>query len=250
MIRVVRTTKPATLTPQEVADLTAQFAVDSTLRVWDRTDVKQALLAMSAEKCVYCECRIAEESKYMEVDHFRNKNDHPHLVVEWLNLLPSCKRCNVRKGHHNVDVDGMIVDPTIVNPSDHLWLRTNYRLRHKDGVGQSTISALDLNHSQRVVLKRFEIAQSVSEALEAIRAKVEVYIVDPEVRGRRTRLLNSIRNVLDEAASDREYSATAATEILRSEDFAWIKQTLEARGEWPADLVKAEADAASVALVG
>ena len=95
-----------------VSALTAKFIADKT-PVWKQAYIEAALLAMPYRKCAYCETLILDEAKYLEIEHFRNKDDFPTLVVDWANLLPSCKRCNLKKGTHNVEVDGMIIDPTV-----------------------------------------------------------------------------------------------------------------------------------------
>lgn len=110
----------------------------------------------------------------MEVEHFRCKNDFPHLVIEWDNLLPSCKRCNVQNHAYNVETEGMIIDPFSIEPRDHLYLQS-YRLRWRDELGRRTVSTLYLNDSDRVVAKRFVIGEAISEVLEGLRELLEEY---------------------------------------------------------------------------
>jgi|GEM_PF-2621299 len=49
--------------------------------VWKRPYIKHALLQSSHSECAYCEANTAEESKYMEVEHFHCKKHFPHLFV-------------------------------------------------------------------------------------------------------------------------------------------------------------------------
>ncbi len=44
--------------------------------------------------CAYCE-GLPEEAT---VDHFRPQSRFPHLTLDWLNLVHSCRRCNQAKG--------------------------------------------------------------------------------------------------------------------------------------------------------
>src|SRR5437868_15151041 len=94
MIRLTRPPSPAELTQQVQQELTALFKADGKV-VWDRGFIKDTLRLMSSGKCSYCECSLGEESKYLEVEHFADKHSYPDQVVDWLNLLPACKHCNV-----------------------------------------------------------------------------------------------------------------------------------------------------------
>jgi hypothetical protein len=49
--------------------MTAQYLATGT-SVWNFDELKEALLWTSYGKCAYCECRLSEESKYVEVEHF------------------------------------------------------------------------------------------------------------------------------------------------------------------------------------
>ena len=59
-------------------------------------------------------------------------DDYPDEVVDWDNLLPSCKRCNTTKGTHDVVTEPIInpfdIDPKILprfhhsGRANHLWL--------------------------------------------------------------------------------------------------------------------------------
>ena len=109
MIKLERSFPPIFLTSIEVKRLTEEYKTTKN-SVWNIVELKKALLETSYGKCAYCECDLTVESKYMEVEHFRDKDSYPDDVVEWLNLLPSCKRCNGAKGTHDT-----VIEP-IVNP--------------------------------------------------------------------------------------------------------------------------------------
>jgi uncharacterized protein (TIGR02646 family) len=79
---------------------------DST--VYGASEVKQALLAMQADKCCFCESKITHIA-YGDVEHFRpkagwrqNSGDpltrpgYYWLAYEWSNLLLCCQLCNQR----------------------------------------------------------------------------------------------------------------------------------------------------------
>ncbi|MGR0329632.1 HNH endonuclease [Bacillus cereus] len=108
MIHLPRPNCPSKLTDEVKTKLTQDF-ITSGSSVWGKSYIKSALLEMSHNKCAYCECRLDEESKYMEVEHFLPKDDYPKLVVDWNNLLPSCKRCNGKKEHMTQEKNQLLI---------------------------------------------------------------------------------------------------------------------------------------------
>lgn len=171
----------------------------------------------------------------MEVEHFRVKDFHPDLVVQWCNLLPSCKRCNVRKSTHNVDVDGMIIDPTLQTPCNHLFMK-NYRLHARDGLGRTTIETVQLNDLPMVVRNRFNVGQAVDEALEKLRALLDDYLDGNRTRRLENRVVHGLNAVLLEAKPPTEYCATAATVIMENPDFRRLRIEFQRLGWWTPEL--------------
>lgn len=224
MIGLDRGGPPPELDQDTVDALTAEYA-QTGRDVWNARFIRDALLIVSSSKCSYCEINISEESKYMEVEHFRCKKDFPNLVVDWGNLLPSCKRCNVRKGSYNVEVDGMIIDPCADLPSNHLYL-SNYRLRWRDDIGRQTLDALYLNDTDRLVSVRLSIGEAISTSLEVIRESLEGYIGAQQTVRLRNRILRGMEALLSEAQPDSELSATASTILLADPDYVWIRARL------------------------
>ncbi len=245
MIRVYRCAAPADLTSEKQRELVAKFK-ESNAKVWNRKFIRSTLLAMSHSKCCYCETDISVESKYMEVEHFRFKEDFPDDVVTWSNLLPSCKRCNVNKGTHNVDTQGMIIDPTLISPKDHLTMR-NYRLRGLTSLGQKTIEVVYLNQSDRLVKARFNVGERTLKALEKIRELYTDYEQSSDINLQR-RILRGIEELLSEAGPTKEYSATTATVLAESLDFKYLKERLTARNLWTSSLEELHKIALQAAL--
>ena len=124
MIQLQALARPIELTDERVQQLTEKYKTDNTA-VWQKDYIKKALLKMSFEKCCFCECRINEESKYLEVEHFHPKSLYPDEVLLWENLLPICKRCNVHKLNHDTKQDP-IIHPVKDSPKKHLSIE-NYR---------------------------------------------------------------------------------------------------------------------------
>lgn len=54
--------------------------------------LKEELLKMSNNECVYCGKKISLSN--LDVEHFLPKAEFPYLAYSYLNLLPSCKTCN------------------------------------------------------------------------------------------------------------------------------------------------------------
>ncbi|WP_294326149.1 hypothetical protein [uncultured Sphingomonas sp.] len=245
MIRLKRAERPAVLDQKTVNFLTEKFKKDGS-SVWRIDEIRQILLESSFGKCAFCEARLDEESKYVEVEHFRNKNDFPDEVVSWNNLLPACKRCNVRKSIHNVDVDGMIVNPYDDEPRDHIYI-SHSRMKSKTPVGRETIEALYLNQSDRLVSVRAEIANRMEDALEKIRENMDVYLQDKATKRQLRKVTQGLEALFAEACPKSQFSATAATAILSNDDYLYIKDKLISINGWQC-LEEAEGEAAKCRL--
>ncbi|GAH33295.1 unnamed protein product, partial [marine sediment metagenome] len=76
-------------------------------------EVKKALFDASYNKCAYCES--TSEGNYLEIEHFAPKSLYPELSIEWDNLLPSCKQCNIYKHTHDTIRDP-IINPCKIDP--------------------------------------------------------------------------------------------------------------------------------------
>ena len=247
MISLARTGAPDELDAAKITELKTEFAATGA-PVWNKPYIRNTLLQSSRSKCAYCEANIAEESKYMEVEHFRCKKDFPELVVEWNNLLPACKRCNGQKSDYNVEVDGMLTDPFSMTPAMHFYFQ-NYRLRWRDDIGRRTIDALYLNDSDRLVTVRMKIGETIAVALENIREKVEIYANGEPTVPRRNAIVRGMANLMGEAQPSSQYSALAATNMLSDDNFVWIKENLTVLGLWSGDLDFLYQEALSIALL-
>jgi len=230
VIRLSRGPAPQKLDRAEIAALTGEFKA-SGKDVWNKPYIREALLALSHCKCAYCEANISEESKYMEVEHFRPKEDFPDLVVDWGNLLPACKRCNVRKGTYNVDAEGMIVNPFIHTPQDHFYFR-DYRLRPRDDIGRNTTQILYLNQLDRLVSVRMQVGDAIASSLEKIRSQVEDYLAGPRMTRKRNQITTGVEELLKQAQPASQFSALAATVLLGDDNYKWIKAQLEVLNLW------------------
>lgn len=228
MIKLERNFTPLCLHPNEVARLSMQYATNGEA-VWNIDALKEALLELSNTKCAYCECELSKESSYMEVEHFRDKKRHPHLVLDWGNLLPSCKRCNVAKGGHDVSISP-IIDPCVEDPKGHLKFNL-YHLKSKTTLGQNSIDVLDLNNSSRLVKVRFQLGEGVLRQIESIADKFELYKVSATTRNK-NKLMNSLEGLLREAQPNSPYAATVATIIHSESSFEALVKGMILAGAW------------------
>lgn len=246
VIRLTRTAKPAELTDALQKELTDLFKTTGD-SVWNKKWLKDRLLSFSNKKCCYCEANISEESKYMEVEHYFPKQFYKDDVLEWENLLPSCKKCNGTKGMHDTKAEP-IIDPTLNDPRVHLTYRA-YRLKGKDDLGKMTISVLDLNNADRLVKKRFEVGNAIEEKLEELCELIDEYksAVPPSTK-RKNRIINGTKGLLREGSPSSSYSATVATAIMTSPEYLVLKAQLTHLGFWDSELIQLETDLATICL--
>ncbi|WP_270167623.1 hypothetical protein [Paenibacillus sp. SYP-B4298] len=234
MIKLTRPEKPKELTDEVVSELTKEF-IETKKSVWKLKYIEDALLKSSHEKCCYCECKLDIESKYMEVEHYFDKSKNPDKVLEWKNLLPSCKRCNGKKSDHDT-VLAPIINPYSMNPKEHLSF-FSYRLRPETKIGETTIDLLDLNNSKKVVMARFEVAEAIHNQINLLyHSTLEYFEGKQQSPRRRNRIVSAANNILMEAGPSEEYCATISTEILHSIQFSKIKEMLADLHLWDEEL--------------
>lgn len=246
MIKLERTPKPVELTSTLQVELTDEFKLTGK-SVWNIDFIKKGLLGFSNDKCCYCEANIKEESKYLEVEHFHHKDKYKDEVLEWDNLLPSCKKCNGTKNDHDTKLEP-IIDPSKVDPKNHLkyW---RYRIKGADDFGKLTVSVLNLNDQDRLVKKRFEIGNAIQVKLEQLNELTDDYINGVQTSTRRkNRIVNGTKDLMKEGLPSSIYSATSATVILTDTEYNVLKTKLTSLSFWDAELSQLEADLTKTAL--
>ena len=225
MIQLQRPPKPIELTRAVEIALTQEFK-DTKKTVWKKPYIQKALMEMSNSKCAFCEMKLGEESKYMEVEHFHDKSTYPDEVVQWDNLLPSCKTCNGTKSTHDTKVSP-IVEPSKVDPKLHLGFKL-YRLRPLTELGKNTISVLNLNDTEKRVWARVQIGEAIQNRLEDINSFVRDYVSNVNATTRRKNLIiRRLKALLKKGTKTASYSAITATIILNEMDFKAIKNQLQ-----------------------
>lgn len=238
MIKLDRTPKPVELTTELQIALTDEFKLTGK-SVWNLEFIKKGLLSFSNDKCCYCEANINEESKYLEVEHFHHKSKYIDEVLEWDNLLPSCKKCNGTKSNHDTIVEP-IIDPSKIVPKNHLkyWC---FRIKGSDDLGKLTVSVLNLNDQDRLVKKRYEIGNAIHAKLEELNELTDDYVNGIQINTKRkNRIINGIKDLMREGLPTSEYSATSATVILTCIEYDNLKSKLFALNFWDMELSQLE----------
>ncbi len=246
MIKLDRTPKPVELTDELQVALTEEFKLTGK-SVWNLGFIKKGLSGFSNDKCCFCEANINEESKYLEVEHFHHKDQYKGEVLEWDNLLPSCKKCNGTKNNHDTKLEP-IIDPSKIDPKNHLkyW---RYRIKGSDDLGKLTVSVLNLNDQDRLVKKRFEIGNAIQDKLEQLNELTDDYISGTQTSTRRkNRIINGTKDLMNEGLPNSIYSATSATVILTDTEFESLKSKLDLLGFWDAELSQLEIELKTTAL--
>lgn len=242
MIKLTLPPKPEKLIENEAA-LTAEFKADNKKSVWHKDYIINPLLEMTCNKCAYSEVRLNEESKYMEVEHFKHKNSYPDDVVKWGNLLPSCKTCNDTKGTWDVVADP-IVNPIVDTPRDHLYINA-CRFGYKDEKGKNTIDAVALNDTDNIMVPRFRVVcytmDNIKDRFDLLKAASTLKEVNIRLR--------KLKNSIAQCGPEYPYSAACATHLLYEwDEFPIIRDYLENKGLWDDDFRQLISKLESIAL--
>lgn len=207
--------------------------------VWKKAFITEPLLAMSNGKCCYSECKLSEEGKYPEVEHFHPKSLYPDEVVKWENLLPINNAVNKAKLDHDTKLEP-IINPRFDNPKNHLAFKI-FRFKGKDEIGKRTIEVLNLNDTRLWVDKRYEIGNEAVERLEDISRDLREYFISGiHSTIKRNNLIRKLRNLFHEGTPKAEYSAVVASYLLHDNDYDIIKELLVNNGLWDEEFEKLE----------
>ncbi|MCP1385734.1 hypothetical protein [Runella salmonicolor] len=221
---------PVELTEELIAQLTEEYQ-QTGKSVWKKEFIAEQLLAMSNGKCCFSECRLEEEGKYPEVEHFAPKSLYPQDVVKWENLLPISSACNKSKGDHDTRKEP-IINPRYEDPKEHFYFQ-GYRFKPKTPKGHLSIEVLNLNDRILWVNKRFEIGDKAVERLEEISKKLQEYDQSfSKSTPKQNSIVRQLRNLFHEGTPKAEYSAVVASYLLNDDDFQIIKDLMQKNNLW------------------
>ncbi|MCF2132107.1 hypothetical protein L1I79_37665 [Strepomyces sp. STD 3.1] len=212
--------------------------------VWKKTFITNPLREMSNDKCCFCECKLGEEGKYMQVEHFHPKDIYEDEVVDWNNLLPICMRCNTHKGSFDT-YENEIINPTIQNPPDHLYF-SKYRLKGKDDLGELTVKILDLNDTEEISVPRFKVADAVVHKIEDALELVESYDSKTKDALKKSKITRKVRSILKQCTSKYVYSAIVSTVVLSDHLYDKLKSELVSKDIWTTDMQDLEDKAKTI----
>lgn len=232
MIKVKKPPCPKKLDAATRKALTQEY-LESSKSVWKKDFITIPLAECSHHKCSYCECRLKEEGKDMQVDHFFPKSLYPEKVLDWKNLLPACARCNRNKSNHDPQKEP-IVDPTKMTPNAHL-IMINFRFYDKgnDPAGKNTIEVLNLNDRKGLMMPRFKACEITDLQIEKMLLLMENFQQNRVGDSKHQRLLkNTMADLLLNASPTEEYSATIATAIVNNPDFEKLLQFMKKKKLW------------------
>lgn len=233
MIKLERpSVEPACIEGEAGAALLSEYRATKKA-VWRIDALKEALLATSHNKCAYCETPLGQGAAYIEVEHFRHKDSYENLVISWDNLLPSCRRCNGKKGTHDVEKEP-IINPYEIDPRAHFKFEC-CRLAPTTDLGRETAGVLNLNDTQRLGIPRWKLSDRLKKAIGVCEIVLERYKATPRTRTKND-LLEKIEDVLIECQPSSSYSAVAATVLHSDPTYFTLIGQLKDLGFWTAEL--------------
>lgn len=222
---------PVELTPQTVQRLTDEFKTSGKV-VWRKEYIKKALLEMTFYKCIYSEVSLGENSTCEEVEHFYPKSIYPDKVVEWGNLMPTCKICNAKKG--DVDPNKVaLINPYIDNPSDYIAFSGFICVAiNRNAKGKNSILYYNLNNAHFTRPRKHQIEQN-----DEVLSRLAEELNEGLIAGNPTkRFLARLKSVLQSAQPSEPYSVCTGTALLKSDVYKTIKKELTAKEMWSAEL--------------
>lgn len=164
---------------------------------YKHTEIKNSLIPIQDTKCVFCET-IPNESGYVEIEHYLPKAIYPEETFSWDNLLPSCKRCNLKK--LSLDTKKFpIVKPDVDNPEDYFVYNSIKIECKKDALdidkAQRTINRLDLNQ-YRLIKPRSVLLVSLVEYENTLEKTINEYKTAKR-KDKKDRVINNIMESID-----------------------------------------------------
>ena len=231
MIKIKDLPAPAELTNELIEQLTEEFKLTDKA-VWKKDYISKQLLAMSKGKCCFSECKLVEEGKYLEVEHFYPKSIYPDEVLKWENLLPISSAVNKAKLDHDTKIEP-IINPRFDDPKKHLAFRSFGRYIGKTSIGEKTWRVLGLNDRANWWEKRTQVACKAIELLEDISEDLQDYNnLTTKTTLKRNKIISRLRNLFTEGTPKAEYSGLVASYILHDSNYEIIKNLLIKNDLW------------------
>lgn len=132
---------------------------------YNHPENKDALVAASHGKCMYCEAYVRDVS-FGDIEHIKPKSRYRALEFVWENLGFVCQKCNNEKRDQFEDtlpyIDPYTEDPETSFVASGAWLFQ----RNGDARGEKTIRDIQLNRAE-LIEKRQELIGRIQKAIDA-----------------------------------------------------------------------------------
>lgn len=156
--------------------------------------IKEALIAETHGKCVYCESKLLH-IHHGDVEHIAPKSIYSNKTFEWTNLTLACEICNQNKSDNDPDLTA-IINPYIDPPEEHMIFSGPLIFTFTQK-GQNTELLLDLNRTALLEKRK----EKLCDAWNILRNVVDT---TKPLNVRKIIFNNFIKN---EASSNGEYSS-------------------------------------------
>lgn len=242
MIKLTLPPKPSKLTPQYEQTAVEKYKIDKTA-VWNEPFIKEALMQMSHDKCIFSEQKLNRQSAYMEVEHFKCKSLYPNEVLRWGNLMPISKKCNLTKKALDV-LATPIINPLTDNPKAYLFVK-GFKYYGRDQKGKDTIKHTAINDQAHFMSVRSAIGFGIEEHLETLLDLFKKEL-DPE---NQEKTIRKIKCLLSRCLPQEEYSAVLSTYLLyESKVLTNIEIALKQSALWDEELESTKQTMQQIAL--
>lgn len=264
MIKLNRPPEPPKLNRNK-EKLTEKFYANPNETVWKKRYIVRPLYISTYKKCAYCRRTIIwnenknnvdtkDRNNFLEIDHWYPKSPHKDKVVDWDNLIPSCRICNNAKRDHDVD-SNPILNPYLDNPQNYFVIDGNL-LQPKINTGLAiseirkalmTIAALEFEiHINKVII---ECHKGIQELLAKVISFLN-YTQFDQIKsnaGLRNTIVNTLVELLRHGQPEAEYGSFYASIILECKTYISIKEKLEENKLWDEPLQKLQEQLKSIA---
>jgi HNH endonuclease len=163
--------------------------------------IKAALVSETHGKCAYCESKLLH-IHHGDAEHIYPKSLAPTRAFEWANLTLACEICNQNKSDRDPLLES-IIDPYLVEPSDHLIFSGPLIFPRGTPAGINTRALLDLN--------RGELSERRKEHLEKIMEIICTLLRDDLPPMTRRAIFGDL--VHHESAASGQYAAMVRTVV-------------------------------------
>lgn len=164
---------------------------------YGHNEIKNKLLAISHNKCFYCESLLKGSTK--EIDHFIEVSEDKNLAYEWENLYLSCDNCNDKIPNKDIPVTD-VLDPCKDSDEEikkHISFEDE-QITYYSNKGEKTIKKFKLSSEKLDLLRSREISNFKN---------ILLVLKDKQIKESRKGLTEEDKDILKRfAKSDHSYS--------------------------------------------